>query len=248
MPQLISCILATCNRRAFFEQALRCFARRKYREAELVVIDDSDVPVGDLCSGMDDVRYIRLEERAPAGVKMNLGIEAARGEILQKLDDDDYYSPEFLTIATEHLLSSDHPRAMAAWCCFAVLIASEPGIFYSGHGWQAGGTLCFRRGLWEQQRFRETFEANPSFDSLFIRDTQAEIVRVCAPDHYMLVRHGGNVWHRIRSAGRLWGVEEYFLTRERFPKTMEEVVDDPGSIAFYRELMNSPQLNTGKHG
>lgn len=239
MSQLISCILATCNRRPFLERALRYFARRSYRDAELIVVDDGDVPVDDLCRGRDDVRYIRLDERVPAGVKMNLGIEAARGEILQKLDDDDYYSPDFLAVASERLLESDHPRAMVAWCCFAVLIAGEPQIYFSGHGWQAGGTLCFRRGLWEQQRFRETFESNPSFDSLFIRDTQAEILRVCSPDHYMLVRHGGNVWHRVRSQGRIYGVEEYFRGRERYPKTLEELIVDPGSVAFYRGLKST---------
>lgn len=244
MSQLISCILATCDRRPFFEQALRTFSQRTYREAELIVVDDGDVPVGDLCAGMDDVRYLRLKERIPAGTKMNLGIEAARGDILQKLDDDDYYGSDFLATASARLLASDHPRAMAAWCCFAVLIAGEPGIFYSGHGWQAGGTLCFRRALWEQHRFRETFEANPSFDSLFIRDTQAEILRVCAPDQYMLVRHGGNTWHRIRSAGRIYGVEEYFRQRAIYPKALEELVGDAQSSAFYRALMRKGTVCT----
>jgi glycosyltransferase involved in cell wall biosynthesis len=241
---LISCILPTHNRRPFLEQALRIFSRRTYREAELIVIDDGDDPTDDLCAGMDDVRYMRLNERIPAGAKMNLGIEAARGDILQKLDDDDYYGPDFLSMVSERLLASDHPRAIAAWCCFAVLIAGEPEIFYSGHGWQAGGTLCFRRALWEQQRFRETFEADPSFDSLFIRDTQAEILRVCAPEQYMLVRHGGNTWHRIKADGRLYSVEEYFRGRAINPKALEELVGEPQSSAFYRSLMRKSTAYT----
>jgi hypothetical protein len=53
----------------------------------------------------------------------------------------------------------------------------------------------------------------------------------------MLVRHGGNVWHRIRSAGRIYGVEEYFSQRAHSPKALEELVGDPDSIAFYRALM-----------
>lgn len=233
---LVSCILATRNRRAFFQQALTTFSLRNHRQAELIVIDDSDIPADDLCAGMSDVHYIRLEERTPVGAKMNIGIEAARGDILQKLDDDDYYGPDFLSLASERLAGSGNPRAMVAWCCFSVLIAGDGELFYSGHGWKAGGTLCFRRELWQQHRFREEFASEPSLDSWFIRDNQPEILRVCASDQYMLVRHGANTWHRIGNASEMYSVEEYFRKRRRYPKSVEEVVGEQSGV-FYRALL-----------
>ena len=52
--------MATYNRRRFIPQALRCFQRRTYANAELLIIDDSERPVGALCTGLPGVRYIRL--------------------------------------------------------------------------------------------------------------------------------------------------------------------------------------------
>jgi glycosyltransferase involved in cell wall biosynthesis len=231
---LVSCIIATGNRRTFLQQALRNFALRNYPHSELIVVDDGDVPAEDICSGMAGVIYIRLPARTPTGTKLNIGIEAAHGDILQKIDDDDYYGPDFLTLASGRLNASDNPRAVVAWCCFAVLIAGDGDPFFSGHGWKAGGTLCFRRELWKQRPFRDT---SGSEDSFFLRDHQAEILRVCAPDQYILVRHGGNTWHRIqRKTGKLCAVEEYFRERKRCPQTIGQISDEP-SRDFYRALM-----------
>lgn len=235
MPELVSCILVTRNRRTFLQQALANYSLQNHPRSELIVVDDSDIPAGDLCEGMANVRYIRLETRTPTGAKLNIGIEAAQGDILQKLDDDDYYGPGFLSLASERLCASDNPRALVVWCCFAVLVAGESELFYSGHGWRAGGTFCFRRELWQQNRFQDKFAGS---DSAFIRDNQPELLRVCAPDQYMLVRHGKNTWNRIKTSdSRICGVEEYFRERRRlYPKTIEQLAGERSS-AFYRSLM-----------
>lgn len=70
---LVSCIMPTCNRRRFIPQALRCFARRTYRNAELILVDDSDRSVRSLCEGLEDVRYIRVNGMR-TGAKLNLGM------------------------------------------------------------------------------------------------------------------------------------------------------------------------------
>jgi hypothetical protein len=67
------------------------------------VVDDGEVPVEDLCAGRDSVRYVRLEGRHETGSKLNIGVEHARGSILHKLDDDDYYSPDFLATSIRFL-------------------------------------------------------------------------------------------------------------------------------------------------
>src|SRR6185437_12519224 len=101
------------------------------------------------------------------------------------LDDDDYYAPEFLNSATWRFNSAKNDRqSLVASCCFAVLIAGAGQLYHSGHGWQAGGTLRFHRELWKHHAFRDT---SGSEDSLFIKDNQPEILRVCAADQYMLV-------------------------------------------------------------
>jgi len=51
MKPLISCVLVTRDRPGFFRQALRCFAAQRYPRKELVVVDDGETPVGELCNG-----------------------------------------------------------------------------------------------------------------------------------------------------------------------------------------------------
>ncbi len=90
---------------------------------ELIVVDDGKKSVAALCKNQPNVRHIRLAQKTHIGTKMNIGIEAAKGNILQKLDDDDYYAPEFLNSATWRLNAAKNPNALVAWCCFAVLIS-----------------------------------------------------------------------------------------------------------------------------
>jgi len=228
MAPLVSCILATRNRRPFFAQALEYYRVQSYPNSELVVIDDGDVTIADLCRDLPNLTYIRLSQRTPTGSKLNLGIEASRGEILQKIDDDDYYGPEFLSKAAGRLVASKDPNSLVAWCCFGVVIAGEAELFFSGHGWSAGGTFCFFRALWRQHPFRDVFRSS---DSWFLRDNRPAIQRVCAADQYIVCRHGRNTWVRIKGCD---SVEQYFR-RRRSSKSLEETVG-VRHAAFYKGL------------
>ena len=236
MSGLVSCIVATCDRPHFLAQALQNYCRQTHPNTELIVVDDGKRSVSEICTGGTGIHFIRLTKKTHIGTKMNIGIEAAKGDIIQKMDDDDYYGPDFLSLASERLNSSDNPHALVAWCCFAVLIAGQGRLYHSGHGWQAGGTLRFHRELWKQHPFRDT---SGSEDSLFIKDNQPEILRVCAADQYMLVRHGANAWKSVRDDAGTYSVEDYFSTQEEFPQSVEELVG-PKSADFYRSLLGPP--------
>jgi len=235
MEPLVSCVVATRNRRPFFAQALEYFYAQSFTDSELIVVDDGDSPVADLCEGRPRVTYIRLHEPTPTGAKLNLGIQTARGSILQKIDDDDYYGPEFLSTAVAHLSRDESTETLVVWCCFAVLIAGEPELFFSGHGWHPGGTFCFRRAMWERIPFRPLFASS---DSWFIRDHKPKLVRACASDQYIVVRHNRNTWHQLAD----WpSVEAYFRTRRPYPKSVEDLVG-ARHAPFYRHLMQEPRV------
>jgi glycosyltransferase involved in cell wall biosynthesis len=226
--RLVSCIMATRDRREFIPEALRCFSRQTYPESELIIIDDGRESVADLCEGMPRVRYIRLYKPATTGTKLNIGIERARGEIVQKLDDDDYYHPDFLKLAVSRLPSQISTRTLVAWDCFLILTAGETLLRHSGHGWDAGGTFCFYRKLWENQPFRDIAQNE---DYWFVNDHRPRIRRVCAAEYYLVVRHGRNTW-RFCFGER---VESYFQSLPLYPKALDAVVP-PEDLAFYRSL------------
>ena len=225
----VSCVLATGNRPAFTRQAIRCFLRQTRDDSELIVVDDGARPVDELCAGLLRVRYVRLDEPTPLGTKLNTGIRQSQGDIIQKLDDDDFYHPEFLERAAETLSRSRHERTLVAWDCFLILLAGDDRVRFSGHGWTAGGTLCFHRALWERGPFRD---APRQVDTFFIEDHQPPCARVCAPEMYILVRHGGNTWNQLSGGG---GVDAYFRRRPIYRTPLAELVE-PLDEPFYRGL------------
>jgi glycosyltransferase involved in cell wall biosynthesis len=228
---LVSCLMPTRDRPHFVSQALRYFARQTYIRSELLVIDDGEQSVERLCAGLPRVRYLRLDRPTLTGTKMNLAIEQACGSVLQKLDDDDYYHPEFLQRAIAALPRSleEQRRTVVAWDCFLVLFAGETRLRFSGHGWNAGGTLCFSRELWAGRPFRDV---RTGYDSWFLADHQPAIIRVCAPEHYIHVRHGGNTWTRMHDAT---SADEYLCLLPAHEKSLETVVG-PDNLPFYAGL------------
>jgi glycosyltransferase involved in cell wall biosynthesis len=227
----VSCILATGNRPSFTRQAIRCFLRQTLDDAELIVVDDGNPSVQELCAGLFRVRHIRLREPTTLGRKLNIGIEHSAGPIIQKLDDDDFYQQDFLARSVAALEESKEERTLVTWDCFTILMAGERYVRYSGHGWTTGGTLCFRRKLWEQQPFRD----EPCrVDAWFIEDNAPQLLRVCAPELYMLVRHGRNTWTRLSNDAP---VDDYFKSLPPHARPLDDIIE-PIDRLFYHSLRN----------
>jgi glycosyltransferase involved in cell wall biosynthesis len=233
--ELVSCILATRKRPQFMAQALRCFEDQTYRAKELIVVDDGEPSVRDLCMNRPRVRYIGLPKPTLLGTKLNIGIASASGNILQKFDDDDYYHPKFLETAMSHFPVRNGKSAIVAWDCFLALNAGDPCVRFSGHGWFVGATLCFSRQLWERRPFRDL---PCSVDSRFVKDHRrsARLVRVCAPGYFVVVRHGRNTWKWFSNGQK---VESYFRERmEAVPQPIEKIVSRR-HCDFYKSLAQS---------
>jgi len=230
---LVSCILATRDRPLFLRQAIGYFLRQTYAKKELIIIDDSPEAAAALVPHDDRIRYVRLTHQAPLGSKLNLGIRQASGAIIQKLDDDDYYHPDFLDTTVHALLSHAPERAIVGLDCFLVLIAATGELRYSGHNWCAGGTLCFFKRLWEVKPFREVARA---VDWWFLEDHAPERIRICNPELYILVRHqSGHLWTTLKGLD----VTEYFSQRPLYTKSLADCVT-AADQTFYRGLRREP--------
>jgi len=221
--------MATANRPGFVRQALRCFVRQTYRNKELIVVDDGDRPVQALCRDVPGVRYLRLTQPATTGAKMNLGIESARGSIIHKLDDDDFYHPDFLATSVANLPPRDREAILVTRCCFLVLLRGDPLLRHSGHGWRPGGAFVFDRAMWRRIPFREVPRSE---DSWFLRDHEPEIVRICRTEEYMVVRHGANTWKSMTTGD----ADDYFRACPIYEKALSEVVPRE-DLSFYRSLV-----------
>ncbi len=155
---LVSCIMPTFDRRAFVPQAVRYFLRQDYPAKELIVVDDGPAPVSDLLPADDRIVYRRLETRTILGAKRNLACQLARGPVIAHWDDDDWASPDRLSVQVAALTGSGadvcgtasllyyDPTSGGAW-----RFTWPPGL----RPWAAGPSLCFARDLWARSPFPE---------------------------------------------------------------------------------------------
>jgi glycosyltransferase involved in cell wall biosynthesis len=200
-PPLISCIMPTANRRKFVALALRVFEAQNYPNKELIIVDDGQEDLTSLAGNRPGIRYVRLTTRQTIGAKRNLACQHARGEIIAHWDDDDWYAPNRLSYQAEPLLSG---KADLTGLETGSLLELSEGRFWtispSLHrrmfiGDVHGGTLVFRKSLWDQGiRYPEV---NLAEDAALIRAAMnrgARLARLPNAGCFVYVRHGKNAW------------------------------------------------------
>ena len=127
---LVSCLVATRNRRPFLHMFLECFRAQTYPldKVELLVCDDGTDAVEDvfavpLCAGAAHVDYWRPDAPITLGAKRNLMNRRARGDVLVYFDDDDFYPPSRIMHAVTSLAAN--PNALVAGCTTLYMYFNE---------------------------------------------------------------------------------------------------------------------------
>jgi glycosyltransferase involved in cell wall biosynthesis len=95
---LVSVIISTCNRAHYLPEAIDSVRAQIHRAYELIVVDDgSSDETPSLLRRLEatGVRCLRQPNRGVA-VARNQGVQAARGELIAFLDDDDLWLPDKL--------------------------------------------------------------------------------------------------------------------------------------------------------
>ena len=223
---LVSCVMPTFDRRPFVPQSVSYFLRQDYPAKELIIVDDSPEPVSDLLPTDPRIVYRRLEARTVLGAKRNLACDLARGSIIVHWDDDDWASPDRVSVQVAALTSGD-----ADVCGTGSLLCYEPATssawrFTWPDGlrpWAAGTSLCFRKELWTRCPFPDVAIGE---DTRFVFSPAVRrVADVRAAGCVVGIIHGANtVPKSVRGAH--WS-----------PRPASEVEDLLGEdMAFYRRL------------
>jgi glycosyltransferase involved in cell wall biosynthesis len=87
---------------------INCVKNQTWKNFEWVIIDDGTDSVGDLFEncGINNVRYIRMNDKMSIGAKRNMLCEISHGQYIVFMDDDDYYPPERIEHAIISLLEN----------------------------------------------------------------------------------------------------------------------------------------------
>ncbi len=202
LPPLVSCVMATYNRRPFIPLALDAFRRQTYANRELLVIDDGDDAVPEFFRDQPAVRYFRVDRRLSLGAKRNFGCGEARSGIIALWDDDDWYAATRLERQVAPIVRGEADMTglvnrfvlqLPQRKCWTTSVPLHRTMFA---GDVPGGTLVFRRSIWNSGiRFPDISLAE---DAAFLRAALARRHRLQRVDDpgglFVYVRHSANTW------------------------------------------------------
>jgi glycosyltransferase involved in cell wall biosynthesis len=202
---LVSCVMPTRDRSAFVPLAVECFLRQDHPRVELIIVDDGDDPVADLIPDHPAIRYEHSSPRLTLGAKRNLACDRAAGEVIVHWDDDDWSAPRRVSYQLHRLLESAADITGLSDLLFfeaasgrAWRYAYPPGAERS---WVAGGTLCYRRAVWERHGFPEI---DVGEDTRFLwSGRRLRIAPVEDNGIYVATMHAANTSVK-RPAGQRW--------------------------------------------
>jgi glycosyltransferase involved in cell wall biosynthesis len=103
--ELVSVIVPVYNGARFLVEALDSVFAQTYRPLEVIVIDDGSTDEsGTIARTYPDVRYIR-QSNAGVSAARNRGVEAASGQLLAFLDQDDVWFPDKIRKQADALMA-----------------------------------------------------------------------------------------------------------------------------------------------
>jgi len=201
---LVSCIMPTCNRRAFVPFAIGLFLAQDYPNRELIIIDDGDDKIGELAEAVPGITYVPLKGRSSIGAKRNLACETARGQIIAHWDDDDWYAGNRLRYQAMPIIREE---ADITGLENSFVLDVSDGQFWTTSrrlhkrmfvGDVHGGTLVFRRSLIGQGiRYPELNLAEDAYLLSAATHSGHRLGRLPNSGVFVYVRHDRNAWREF---------------------------------------------------
>lgn len=127
---LVSVIIPTYYRNDLLAEAVDSVEKQNYSRVETIVVDDSGESHAEEILEGNNVIYIPLDENRGAQAARTTGIEAASGDIIQLLDDDDRLTQDKIQKQVNHLQSNP-----------------DIGVVYSGFSWNEGRVVLPNRSI-----------------------------------------------------------------------------------------------------
>lgn len=199
---MISVLMLTYNREELVSQAIESILNQTYQNFEFIIVnngssDKSGIIAEEYAAQDDRVRVIH-RERGNIGAGRNTGLDAARGEYIAFLDDDDWVEPDFL----EFLLGLAQDSQADVGICGTqdktfdekkVMAAEEAMIELL---WRKKFNVGFPTKLIRQELFHNCrFSETSRFDDIYLMPSilgRANRVAYHGMPKYHVVRHEGN--------------------------------------------------------
>ncbi|MCP8970122.1 glycosyltransferase [Ectobacillus ponti] len=204
MVSVITCTI----RDEMIENVFSNYANQLWEEKELIIILNNDTMNMETwiekSADYDNVSIFRLPEMDTLGDCLNYGIEKARYDIVAKFDDDDYYSPYYLTEAMD-AFKKYNPQLVGKGSSYMyfeeenLLVIRKIGNENKlGSSTVKGGTLVFKKSLYPGIQF-PSIKGNGT-DTGFLKECKKQGVKMYASSryNYVYIRRGNPESHTFK--------------------------------------------------
>ena len=194
----ISAVVPT-NRVHELDNVMANLGRQSHADTELVLvlhgladhpeIDDADLRRRATQAGAANLTIVHADPSLTLGACMNLGVDAAGGRYVAKMDDDNFYGEHYLADLVDAFASTD-AGIVGKWCHYVWLRSTGAVVLRYPDSEQRyerriqGGSMLFDGDVVRRIRFSDIPRA---VDSDILDRSMAEGVRVWSGDRYNYV-------------------------------------------------------------
>jgi len=227
----VSICTPTFNRRPFMPIIIQCVENQTYPKDKLewIIVDDGTDKIEDMVAHLPYVRYIKCDDKLALGKKRNMTNDAAKGDILVYMDDDDYYPPNRVSHAVERLRGS---KALCAGSSAMYIYFKHINKMYQfgpyGPNHSTAATFAFKRELLSQTRFDEN--TCMAEERLFLKDYTVPFVQLDVDKSIVVFSHNHNSFDKKELLKQLPNPCVHETT-----VTPRDVVKEPDVLCFFME-------------
>lgn len=132
---MVSCIIPTYKRSDTLIRAVKSVINQSYKNLEIIIVDDNEpndeysLIVQERLKAISDerIRYIQQKKHINGAAARNVGINAARGEFIAFLDDDDEWLPSKIEKQINKLMSNQEYNGIT--CLYTICTNGKVGSF-----------------------------------------------------------------------------------------------------------------------
>ncbi|MBC2580276.1 glycosyltransferase family 2 protein [Clostridium sp. DJ247] len=192
----VSVIIST-NKLKYIDNIFMNYIKLSYPYKELIVIlNNNNLDINDYkirASNLKDVRIFQLDESCTLGECLNFGIEQSRYNYISKIDDDDYYGPNYLLDLMNAFKYTD-AKVVGKASSF-VYFEDNNTLYIRDHYNQykyvdviTGSTILAKKEVFEKVKFKN-FSLGE--DTQFLIDCGMAGIKIFAADkfNYVCIRH-----------------------------------------------------------
>ncbi|WML35834.1 glycosyltransferase family 2 protein [Clostridium sp. OS1-26] len=191
-------IIVPTSKAKYIDNIFTNYTRFNYPYRELIIIlNNNKLNMKDYkikAEGLKGVRIFQLDERCTLGECLNFGIKQSKYNYISKMDDDDYYGENYLTDLMNVFKYTDAQVTGKTTRFIYFEDNNTLGIFSPNYENRyvpsniAGGTLTFKKEIFEKVKFRSV---NISEDSYFLIACNNAGIKIFSADkyNYVYMRH-----------------------------------------------------------